>query len=107
MTIALNRALLSITRGQPFAATLRVIDENKAAMDVTGWTFTGAFTQSGKTSFVPATFSISGATAGEYDPSLTADATTAMAAGRWLLDVIGTDASGNSNKVMHAITVVN
>ena len=98
-----------IDQGADFSTTVTISDANGSALDLTGYT---ALAQVRKTyaSSTATAFTADFAadrTTGQITISLTDTQTTALEAGRYVYDLLVTNASGTKTRVVEGIATVN
>ena len=100
---------LFIDQDADFTTTVTVNDSAGAALDLTNYTALGmirkTYQSSTATTFTSAF--VSPRTTGQITISLTDTQTAALESGRYVYDLVITDASGNKTRVVEGIATVN
>lgn len=100
---------LFIDQNADFTTTVTINDSNGSALDLTSYTALAMIRktyQSTTATTFTSTF-VSPRTTGQITISLTDTQTAALEAGRYVYDLVITDASGNKTRVVEGIATVN
>lgn len=100
---------LFIDQNADFTTTVTINDNTGSALDLTGYTALAMIRktyQSTTATTFTSTF-VSPRTTGQITISLTDTQTAALEAGRYVYDLVITDASGNKTRVVEGIATVN
>ena len=100
---------LFIDQNADFTTTVKINDSNGSALDLTSYTALAMIRktyQSTTATTFTSTF-VSPRTTGQITISLTDTQTAALEAGRYVYDLVITDASGNKTRVVEGIATVN
>ena len=99
----------SIDQGADFSRTFTVTTDGSTAYDLSGLTLQAQMRKGYDSSSATATFTATlvTATSGTYKLTLSNSTTASITAGRYVYDLVITDASGNKTRVVEGIATVN
>ena len=101
-------ANIFIDQGTDFSITVDVTDSAGDVLDMTNYTSAGQIRKTYTSSTVSATFTTSiNAAAGQVTLSLNDTTTSGLEAGRYVYDLVITDASDSKTRVVEGIATVN